>query len=138
MSGSGLERPVPVPSVLSAPHWRGCAEGQLLVQRCAGCAKLLFPPTAICNRCAGMDLPWLESSGNGTVYSYTVVHRPQQPVFEVPYVPAIVELEEGWHMFTSIVGCSPADVHVGMAVRVAYRRVSDEIVLPEFTPRTTI
>ncbi|TFH24180.1 MAG: OB-fold domain-containing protein, partial [Myxococcales bacterium] len=51
-----------------------------------------------------------------------------------PYVVAIVELEEGWHMLTNVVGCDPADVRVGLPVRVAFRRMSDEITLPMFVP----
>ena len=82
------------------------------------------------------DSDWAESSWRGTVYSYTIVHRPPRPDFAVPYVVAIVELDEGWHMLTNLVDVAPATVHVGMPVEVVFRAMSDEITLPYFGPPT--
>jgi uncharacterized OB-fold protein len=79
-------------------------------------------------------LEWVTSSGRATVYSYTVVHRPQRPVFAVPYVVVIAELEEGWHMLSNLVDCDPDDVAVGMPIEVTFRKMSDEITLPYFRP----
>jgi uncharacterized OB-fold protein len=62
------------------------------------------------------------------------VWRPQTPAFEVPYVVAIVDVDEGYQMMTNIVGCKPDDVRVGMRVEVEFRRMSDEITLPYFRP----
>jgi hypothetical protein len=76
----------------------------------------------------------MQASGKGAVYSYTVVWRPQTPDFEVPYVVAIVDLDEGVQMMTNIVDVDPAEVHVGMRVEVEYRKMSDEITLPYFRP----
>ena len=76
----------------------------------------------------------MESSGRGTLYSYTVVHRPQQPVFEVPYTVAIVELEEGWYMLSKLVDCEPEEVEIGMPLEVSFRPMSEEITLPFFRP----
>ena len=76
-----------------------------------------------------------KSSGRGAVYSYTVVHRPPRPAFTAPYVVAIVELEEGWHLLTNLVDVAPEAVTVGMPVEVAFRALSDAITLPYFRPR---
>ena len=86
--------PVPQPTALSRPHWEGCRRGELLVQRCAECGGYVFTPEPACTHCLADSLEWVPSSGKGTLYSYTVIHRPQRPEFEVPYVGAIVELEE--------------------------------------------
>jgi hypothetical protein len=75
------------------------------------------------------------SSGHGSVYSWTIVWRPQTPEFSVPYVPIIVELEEGWHMLSNLIGCEHDAVHVGLAVAVAYHPLADGVTLPYFRPR---
>ena len=131
--GSGI--PLPRPTPLSRPHWEGCVEGVLRVQRCDECGSFVFVPSPVCGGCRGTKLSWVESSGRGTLYSYTTVHRPQQPVFEVPYVVAIVELEEGWHMLSNLVDVAIDDVAIGMPLEVSFERKSDEIVLPYFRPR---
>lgn len=126
--------PLPRPTALSQPHWQGCKDGKLKVQRCADCGSHIFIPQPRCNQCQADALEWVESSGRGTVYSFTVVHRPPKPQFEVPYVVAIIALEEGWHMLSIIVDCPVEHVAVDMPVRVTFRRMTDEITLPYFTP----
>lgn len=75
-------------------------------------------------------------SGRGTVYSFYVAHRPAHPAFRdrVPYVVALVDLEEGPRMMTNIVDCPPEDVHIGMPVEVVFRDVTEDITLPCFRP----
>ena len=127
--------PLPRPTQLSRPHWDGCRAGVLRYQRCRDCGIAVFVPLPVCAGCFGDGLEWADSSGRGTVYSYTVVHRPQRPVFAVPYVVVIAELEEGWQMLSNLVGCEPADVRIGLPIEVVFRRMSDEITLPYFRPR---
>lgn len=126
--------PLPQPSPLTQPHWDGCKRGELLVQRCEDCPRYVFIPQQACTSCLSERLEWVASSGRGVVYSHTTVHRPQQPAFETPYVCAIIELDEGWHMLTNLVGLDAADVRVGMRVEVAFHRVSDDVTLPYFRP----
>ena len=76
-------------------------------------------------------------SGRGTVYSYTVAHRPPHPVLaeQCPLVIAIVELDEGPRMFSNLVDCDPDDVTVGMAVKAAFEPIDDsDLRLPVFAP----
>jgi uncharacterized OB-fold protein len=126
--------PLPRPSELSKPHWEGCRNGELRVQRCSDCGAFEFVPKPVCTRCFSESLEWVTSSGRGHVYSYTEVHRPQRPSFDVPYIVAIIELEEGWHMLTNLVECTNDDVSVGLEVEVDFRRMSDTITLPYFRP----
>ena len=135
MSDSSARIPLPLPTPLSKPHWDGCREGVLRVQRCGDCDSFVFIPMPVCGGCLGTNLSWVESSGRGTLYSYTVVHRPQQPMFAVPYTVAVVELEEGWHMLSNLVGVDPDEVEIGMPLEVTFERKSDEITLPYFRPR---
>jgi len=128
--------PLPRPTEVSAPFWAGCARGQLLVQRCAACGWYVFVPEPCCTRCTSFELEWVESLGQGTVYSFSVVWRPQQPAFDTPYIAVIVELAEGWKTLTNLVECDPSEVYVDMPVEVTFRRMSDEITLPYFRPQT--
>jgi uncharacterized OB-fold protein len=79
---------------------------------------------------------WVRASGRGTVYSFTVTHQNQSPGFResLPYVLAVVQLDEGPRMMTNVVGCAPADVKIGMAVQVEYEDVTPEITLAKFKP----
>lgn len=126
--------PLPRPTELSRPHWDGCREGRLRVQRCRACGRYVFIPQPVCGGCFGDDLEWVDSSGRGRVYSFTRVYRPPRPEFEVPYAVAIVELEEGWTMLTNLVECPLEEIEVGMPVEVVFVPKSEEITLPMFRP----
>jgi len=91
-------------------------------------------PSPACSSCFGTNLDWETSAGAGTVYSYTVVWRPQTPAFEVPYVPAIIELDEGFALMSAMVGCEVEAVAVGMRVRAVFEEMSPEISLVYFEP----
>jgi hypothetical protein len=104
------------------------------VQRCGACGGYVFIPQPVCTHCQSGELEWVRSSGRGTLYSYTTVHRPQRPEFAVPYTVAIVELEEGFFMLTNLVDCPPEQMRIGMPVEVSFRPMSDEITLPMFRP----
>ena len=77
---------------------------------------------------------WHKSSGRGKLYSWTVVWRPQQPAFRTPYAPAIMEVEEGWWLLTSVIGCDPEDLLAGMPLRVAFHPAGENIWLPYAEP----
>ena len=126
--------PLPTPTALSRPHWEGCREGKLCVQRCSACGTHVFIPRPVCTSCQSLDLEWVECTGRGTLYSYTVVARPQRPEFEVPYTVAIVELEEGWHMLTNLVDIAPDQIAIGMPVEVTFRELTEDTTLPYFRP----
>lgn len=122
------------PGELSAPFWAGCGEGRLLYQSCGKCGAALFDPGPLCRQCGSDQLQWAQSAGRGVLYSYSVVHRPQHPVFTVPYVVALVELEEGYRMVTNVVNCEVEQIRVGMPLQVLFHRVDGELVLPYFEP----
>ena len=88
----------------------------------------------MCAVCTSGDLTWEVSSGRGEVYSWTTVWRPQSPAFEVPYVPVIVAMDEGWHVLADLVGCEHDAVHIGMPVEVEFFAHPGGITLPYFHP----
>jgi uncharacterized OB-fold protein len=102
------------------------------VQRCANCSHHFFIPSAFCPQCLSQDYEWAASSGRGHVVTYTVVWRPPTPAFDAPYVVGIVQLEEGYEMFTNITNARPDDDLIGAAVQVRFQRESDDIALPFF------
>lgn len=126
-------RPLPEPTVLSAPFWAAAARGQLVLQQCASCGSRQWTPQRACRSCLSFRLDWTPVSGRATVYSYSVVTRPQSPSFRTPYIVAIVELAEGPRLLTDLIGVDPADVAIGMAVQVSFETVGD-IGLYHFAP----
>ncbi len=123
--------------------WAGTRIGELRIQRCGGCGALRHPPGPACPSCGGAGLPgsggvgeaeYQVAAGTGTVYSYVVHRHPPVPGKQLPIVIALVELTEGVRMLGELTGIDPADVTIGMPVRVRFRRVDDDLVLPEWRP----
>lgn len=127
--------PILPPSPLTRPFWDGCSAGELRFQRCGACGAAIFNPAHVCRACTSTDLRWEVSAGTGTVYSYTICHRPMTPQFTDVYAPVIVDLDEGYQMLSNVVGCRVADVHVGMRVRVLFHPIGER-TLPYFEPLT--
>jgi len=133
----GPVMPVPVPNFDNAEFWAGCAAGELRLQRCAGCGALRHPPKPMCPHCRSTAVEWQRASGRGTVYSFTIVHRPTLAPFEprVPYNVIVVQLDEGPYLVSNLVDCAPEAIRIGMRVEVVFERVNDALMLPKFRPR---
>jgi uncharacterized OB-fold protein len=130
-----MARPVPHPDTLTAPYWADAQAGKFALPRCEACGRHHFYPRPACPHCGSDRIAWVEASGRGTVYSFSVVHRAPGPAFagDVPYVVAIVETAEGPHLLSRVVGIALDQVRIGLPVRVAFERVSDDAQLPVFT-----
>ena len=128
----------PLPSINSdnKPFWEGCRLHELRFQQCADCGHVRWPPAIICPECHSTETAWLFSRGIGKVYTFVIYHAPFHPAFvaDLPYVVAVVELDEGPHLLTNIVGCRPEDVTCDMPVQVTWDDVTDEVTLPKFKP----
>jgi uncharacterized OB-fold protein len=85
--------------------------------------------------CWSTNVTWIDAAGTGTLYTYSVVHVNDQPSFRhrLPYVVAIIELDEGPRMETNLVDCAFDDLRVGMRVAVTFEE-EGELVLPRFRP----
>ncbi len=128
--------PLPRPYQDTAPYWDAAREHRFVLQRCTECGEHQFYPRGVCSHCLSSDLEWLEASGKGTVYSFSVNHRAPHPGFadKLPFVLAIVELAEGPRMMTNIVDCDPETVAIGMEVEVVFDDITEEVTLPKFRP----
>ena len=132
-----IDKPLPAITEEGAPYWEGCRAGELRVQRCTACARLHFPPSILCPHCLAEGGEWVALSGRGRIYSFIIVHRPQHPAFfeDVPYNVAIIELDEGIRLHSTIRDCPNDELSIGMPVEVVFDRVNDEVTLPRFRPR---
>ena len=128
------ERPLPVPNADTKPFWDGCRQHQLRFQKCGECGHVRWPPSIICPKCHSQNTEWILSSGRGKIYSYAVHHQAYHPAFrdKLPYVVAIVELDEGPHLLTNIIGSPHDQLECDLAVTVTWEDVTGEISLPEF------
>lgn len=126
-------KPVPSPSPLTAPYWEAARDGRLLLRRCDACGAVSHPPRPLCVACWSDAVSWVTAKGSGRIVSATIVHQPPSPAYaaEVPYVLAIVDLEEGPRMMANIVGCKPGDVRIGAKVRVTFEE-RGEVRIPQF------
>lgn len=130
-------RPVPRKDAISGPYFEAAAEGRLTIQRCPKCGNRQFYPRAACTQC-GATPEWEEASGRGTVHTFTVIRQNHAKPFkdELPYVVAIVELDEGPRMMGNVTGCDPDDVHIGMPVEVYFRLADEAVGVPFWRPPT--
>lgn len=138
MTEATYEKPLPIPSVISEPHWAACREHRLMVQRCQHCGAYYFPPSIICPECLSRQVEWTQVSGRGRVFSFIVFHRVYHPGFkeDVPYTVALIELEEGARILSNVVGIPPSEVKCDMPVEVIFDDVTPEVTLPKFRPRS--
>jgi uncharacterized OB-fold protein len=124
--------PFPKPDDVTQPFWDGIAAGRLRLQRCRDCGRHVFYPRAVCPHCTTGELEWVDATGRGSVYSFTVVHRaPPGFADDAPYAVALVDLEEGVRLMTRLVDAAPDEVEVGLAVEVT---IQGEPALPYFRP----
>lgn len=132
ISPGPTERARPVPSELTAEFWSAAASHQLVRPVCHDCGHSFFTPQVACPRCLSMQWSYQPSSGRGTIYSVTTVHRAPLPGFETPYQVAIVDLEEGWSMLANI---EDEPAAIGDPVEVRFTDLG-EITLPAFRVRS--
>ncbi|MEU5956043.1 OB-fold domain-containing protein [Streptomyces sp. NPDC047525] len=126
------KRPRPVINRDNAGFWEGVARHQLLIQRCGGCRTLRFPWLPGCNACGSLEWDTVEASGEGTVYSYVVMHHPPFPAFDPPYAVGLIDLAEGVRMVSNVVGVPSDKVRIGQPVRLEFQWVDKELELPMF------
>lgn len=133
--------PQPIPTAETAHYWQAALEGRLEIQYCRACARHQFYPRRFCTRCLSDQIEWVQASGRGRVYTYTVCHVAAHPAFEsrVSYAIGLIELDEGVRMLAGIVDSDMEHLAIGAPVQVCFECISDEIALPMFSliPETT-
>ena len=132
-----MQRILPQPTPETKHYWEGCKAGELRLQRCTACAHVYFPPRPFCPRCACREVSVEVASGEATLYSYVINHRPRPDMGTAPHAIAVVTLKEGPRMMTNIVDCpqTPEALQLDMPLRVVFEPQTDEITLPVFAPQ---
>ena len=127
---------LPLTNEDSKPYWEAANRSKLLYQLCLACSKPFFFPRSRCPHCHSEQWEWRESGGRGTVYTYSQVCRPPSSYFKtkVPYIVAMVDLEEGYRMLATCVDVALGEMRAGLPVSVAFERLNDEFQLPVFRP----
>ncbi|MDX2426092.1 MAG: Zn-ribbon domain-containing OB-fold protein [Cycloclasticus sp.] len=129
MSQLPAHNSAPQSNIEIQPFWDATTEGKLLLKKCNACGEIHYYPRSICPFCFSDDTVWIEASGKGIIYSYSVIRRA-----EVPYVIAYVTLQEGPTMMTNIINCDIDSVRIDMAVTVSFVDTGEGTALPMFTP----
>lgn len=130
------DKPVPVIDPDSAPYWDGAKEGRLMIQRCKKTGQTFLYSRQLVPGVDDSQVEWIEASGKGEIYSFTVARRPAGPAFagECPYVIASVTLAEGARIMSNVVTDDVEAVKIGMAVEVFFDAVTDDLTIPKFKP----
>ncbi len=134
MTGPRFDLPTIEPE--SEPYWTALREGRLLIKLCAACGLHHSYPRPFCPHCWSDDVSWVEASGGASLYTHSVVYRNDLPPFgpQVPYIAAVVDLDEGPRMMTRIVDCEPHALAIGMRLQMRTEVVTDEVSMAVFAP----
>jgi uncharacterized OB-fold protein len=126
--------PQPISNADSQPYWQGARENKLLIRKCNACGQVHFMPRYLCPTCWSDDLQWVQASGKGSVHSYTVIRRASDPRFadQVPYVVALIDLQEGPRMMANILGENALQTQIGDSVSLVFEGRGDGDQIPQF------
>jgi len=109
-------------------YWEAARGGRLLLKNCGACGKTHYYPRPLCPFCMSSDTQWLEASGEGTIYSWSVERRGTPP-----YAIAFVALPEGPTLLTNIVDCDFDALAIGQKVKLGFE-TRDDLPVPVFRP----
>lgn len=128
-------RPLPLLTPENRAFWTGGEHGKLMIARCTPCGHWIHPPSPICPKCRAREVAPQAASGFGVVATYTINMQPWRPTLAVPYVVAIVELDEqpALRLTTNLVRIAPERVRIGQRVKVVFEQHED-VWLPLFEP----
>lgn len=127
------DRPLPMPDTDSRPYWEAATRHEFQLPYCTACQQHFFIPRVLCPKCHSDKVEWRKASGNGVIYSYTISRRPAGPAFaeRVPYVVALIDLDEGPRMMSNVFTDDVDSIRIGQRVRVDFDDAG-EISLPVF------
>jgi uncharacterized OB-fold protein len=131
-------RHLPTLTDATRAFWTGGASGELLVQRCVDCRRWVHPAGEGCPTCGG-ELRPEPVSGRGTVFTFTVNHQQFNPDVALPYVIAIIELDEqaDLRIPTNLIGIELSELRCGQPVQVLFERHAagaEAVYVPVFEP----
>jgi len=131
-------KPLPQPDPVTAPYWESLKAHGMKIQRCNDTGKFFFYPRGLSPFTWSDNISWEPVSGIGKLHAFTIVHNNRAPGFsdEIPYVVAMIELDEGVRVMSNLIDvqADPDHVKIGMPVELVYDDVTNEVTLPKFRP----
>ena len=129
-----VPKPKPRPAPESLPYWQAAREHRLALPKCEDCQKFWFPPSRTCPHCLSANFSFQNVSGKGKIFSFVTFHRVYRPAFtnDVPYVVALIELDEGPRLLSNIMGVTHDQVKCEMRVEVVFDDYDEDISIPKF------
>jgi uncharacterized OB-fold protein len=136
--GNPWIKPLPGLDPLSTVYFTEAARGRLLYEHCSACGENQHYPRGWCVRCSA-PVEWAQASGRGTVYTYTVIRQNGLPGFreEVPYVSALIDLDEGPRLLGTVTDCDVEAIRIGWRVEAYIELMTPELGLPMWRPAAT-
>ena len=131
-----FDKPIPTPTPTTQPFWDALNEERVSIQQCSDCDAWVFYPRSHCSRCLSPNLDWKQVAGEGTLYTFTLARQPTSPhcADDVPQKLAVVALDEGVHITTTLVNVEEEDIEIGMRVKPYFDKVSEEVSLLRYQP----
>lgn len=131
-------RPLPEVTPETRPFWEAASNGSFLLRKCQNCDLVYYYPREYCPDCWSDDVKWIESKGEGAVYTYSSTDSlADWPEEALPLTVAYIAMAEGPRVLTNIVNCEPEDVHIGMDVSVEFVETElADVAIPVFSPNT--
>ncbi len=131
-----LTPPRPVPTPTTAPYWDALAHDRVRIQRCGACGAWVHYPRVRCTECLSDELAWHDVPGRGRLVTWTAARRATAPMFAdaVPQWLAIVELDEGVRLSTSLVEPASLPLHAGMVVEPVFDHRAGGVTLLRYRP----
>ncbi len=136
LSDEDMKKPLPIPTKWSQPFWDAAKQHKLVLKRCGKCGFIDHPPYLYCTNCHADEHEWIEASGKATLAAYAInVFGVPFPFWDdLPFVVALIDLQEGPRMISNIVECDHDKLENGMELEVLFDDVSGEISLPKWRP----
>jgi len=131
---SEITKPIPRRENLHAEFYDHCKNHELRFQQCFDCGTWRHMPRECCEECGSFNWNWKPSSGKGTLFSWTIIHRALHPAYkeEVPYASVIVEMEEGVRLVTELDGITHDELELGIPLEVFFEDVAPDVALHRF------
>jgi uncharacterized protein len=138
MSDAKYTKPLPTPSPETQRFWDGCKAHELWLPHCKAEGRFYWYPRDFCPHCGSRDVEWRRSEGKGRLYTYAIHYRAFHPGWanEVPYVTALIDLDEGVRIFSNLIGVEPDPkaIRCEMPVELVWDDVTPQVTLPKWRP----
>ena len=120
----------------SIEFWEGAKNNKLMIQKSKISTKYFLYSRAFSGVSASEDYEWVEASGNGVIYSFTISYIPGGSEYylnRTPYAIGSILLTEGVRIMTNIVDCDFSEITINKKVKVIFKQLSKKIIFPCFT-----